>query len=42
MSSTVKIVCKVFRSYLQSVCIERDYSNMHVWWEILGMMSSSG
>jgi hypothetical protein len=32
---------KVFRSYLRGVCIECDYYNMHVWWEILGMMSSS-
>jgi hypothetical protein len=32
---------KVFRSYLRSVSIECDYCNMHVWWEILGMMSSS-
>jgi hypothetical protein len=27
---------------ISEVCIECDYCNMHVWWEILGMMSSSG
>jgi hypothetical protein len=27
--------------YLRSVCIECGYCNMHVWWEILGIMSSS-